>query len=158
MPEPKEISVNELFALGASFSVESLIEQIATQDDEKDNVGHVIGADFFINKGDKQFVVRKEKIREYFTEHPKPVPKMTLKEEVEYLRKRVGDLESEKGKPIPEPEKLETREEPVIPGPTEPKKVDPLEIQKQLAKELKEKGVKPTVGRPKKVKPEAPTI
>lgn len=162
-------SFEELWSkLGGSvrFGLDELVKMIAVQDDDD--------KDFYIHHRDATYVVRKEKIREYFITHEKPIPPMTSKQELIYLREKVAQLEREakermgQEKPFKDvsPESIEPLQETEpkmevdpaastvipprdesIPPPSDRKKKSLKEIQAELAQDLKHnKGVKPKLG------------
>ena len=100
MPRPVPIeewhpvSFPELVAkigTGTFFTIDKLVGMLAAAEKKKE--------DFRIVHGDIRYFVPIEKIKEYFEDHLRPVPKMSLKEEVEYLRSRVQKLEASRLEP-----------------------------------------------------------
>jgi hypothetical protein len=89
-PEWKQVSFPELVTTisgGTSISVDRFVAMLSAAEQK--------GEDFRLIHQEERFVVPLGLIREYFKDHPKPIPSMSLKEEVAYLRKRVAVLESE---------------------------------------------------------------
>ena len=89
--EWKQVSFPELVTTigsGTSFSVDQLVSMLSTAEQK--------GEDFRIVHQDGHFVVPLGFIQEYFKDHARPMPKLSQKEELEYLRKRVSALESER--------------------------------------------------------------
>jgi hypothetical protein len=91
----KQVSFPELVTAigsGTSFSVSQLVSMLATAENK--------GEDFRIVHQDQHLVVPLGLVQEYFKDHARPAPKMTLRDEVEYLRKRVAELEVERVGPV----------------------------------------------------------
>ena len=88
---------------GSGFSVDSLVGMIASAENK--------GEDFRIVCDEGQFVVPLALITEYFQDHRRPAVKMSQKEELEYLRKKVAELEDEREKA----DGTEFKPNPVIP-------------------------------------------
>lgn len=87
----KQVSFPELIVAigsGTSFSVSQLVSMLATAENKGEN--------FRIVHQDQHLEVPLGLIQEYFKDHARPAPKMTLRDEVEYLRKRVTELEGER--------------------------------------------------------------
>lgn len=182
--EMQQVSADELLSQlsgSSNFGKDELIKMFAYQDDQ--------GKDFCIHHRQKAFCVPLDKIREFFTRHPKPVPPMTKDQELVYLREKVQKLQDEAeahqgmdkvARPAPanvtevhdlppeepeedtkiaEPEKPSpviksnipvVEEKPIapkrdegIPPPEAREKMSLKEVRISLAKELKEKKIKP---------------
>lgn len=88
--EMQQVSADELLSQlsgSSNFGKDELIKMFAYQDDQ--------GKDFCIHHRQKAFCVPLDKIREFFTRHPKPVPPMTKDQELVYLREKVQKLQGE---------------------------------------------------------------
>lgn len=130
----KQVSFPELIVAigsGTSFSVNELVSMLANAEKK--------GEDFKIVHKDEHFSVPLGLIQEYFKDHARPTPKMSAKEELEYLRKRVTELESMRAefspdmKPHPNPP---TR--PEIPPPQAPPRDENIPREKMSAEDLRE--------------------
>jgi hypothetical protein len=141
--EWKQVSFPELVTAigsGTSFSVDQLVSMLSNAEQK--------GEDFRIVHQDGHFIVPLGLIQEYFKDHARPAPKLSQKEELEYLRKRVADLESvrasvEELKPHPQapprPERFQMT--PTAPPPRDEgiptrEKMSAEELREDLKKEL----------------------
>jgi len=90
-PQPTWESVSFLQLLakiqgGTPFTVDQLVQQLDRSERS--------GEDFRISHQRVNYVVPVDQIREYFTTHPRPAKKLTPQEQVEFLTKRVKELEA----------------------------------------------------------------
>jgi hypothetical protein len=141
-PEWKQVSFPELVTTiggGTSFSVDQLVSMLSAAEQK--------GEDFRIVHQDLRFVIPLGFIREYFKDHARPTARMSPKEELEYLRKRVSELESErvgadKSNPHPQaPSRLERPPANQVPPPRDEtipnrEKMSSDELREDLKKEL----------------------
>jgi hypothetical protein len=137
---------------GTAFSVDKLVSMMATAEKKEE--------DFRIVHQETHFIVPLGFIHEYFKDHARPVPRMTMKEELEYLRNKNAELEArlqETGLPgtemKPHPRFMPRSEErdyssappsrdidiPFVP----PERMTPEAIQDELRKDLQGQGATP---------------
>ena len=148
-PDAIIVSFPELISeIGGScaFGLDELVAQIAAKKD---------GEDYHLYHRRSHYIVPFDKIQEYFVDHTRPIPPMNEKEELEYLRKKVKELELQKvGEKKPEHKRDLEEKEPESPKASEkeeitypqrdesippPKRETPEEVAQRLAQELKGK-------------------
>jgi hypothetical protein len=155
-PVWNRVSVLELWAKiggGTPFGVEQIIQMLDYAEKE--------GQDFRINHAGVNYLVPVDRIRDYFIDHARPVPKMRPAEELIFLRRHAKELEARLAEAGLEPEQpgmkpalnvtvkdttpppLELREEPIVETEPMPPERPLTEDEQRVALKKELEGKKP---------------